>query len=79
MVFALLFHKNKVLRQTKSMYYNYHQIIKNKIKAGLLSHYEYLESYHNIRPALVLYFKDHTQYPIREYRWHEYYKYLKDL
>lgn len=61
------------------MYYNYHQIIKNKIKAGLLCHYEYLESYHNIRPALVLYFKDDTHYPIREYRWHEYYQYLKDL
>lgn len=59
------------------MYYNYHGIIKQKIKRGLLKKHEYLEAYHNIKPALVLYFKDGTIYPIREYRWYEYYELLK--
>lgn len=59
------------------MYYNYHGIIKSKIKANLLTNYEYFDKYHNVSPALVLYFKDGTKYPIREYRWHEYYEYLK--
>lgn len=59
------------------MYYNYHGIIKQKIQKGLLLRYEYLDNYHNIKPALVLYFKDGTKYPIREYRWFEYYELLK--
>ena len=61
------------------MYFNYHGIIKKKIKAGLLIRYEYLDSFHNIKPALVLYFKDGSVYPIREYRWQEYYEFLNDL
>lgn len=59
------------------MYYNYHGIIKQKIKQGLLEKYDYYDNYHNIKPALVLYFKDGSIYPIREYRWYEYYELLK--
>ena len=59
------------------MYYNYHGTIKKKLKLGLYSYHEYIDNYHNIKPALIIHFKDGSKYPIREYRWHEYYSLLK--
>ena len=61
------------------MYYSYHNLIKKKIDEGKLIYYEYIESYNNISPALLLYFSDNTKYPIREYAWFKYSKYLKLL
>ena len=55
------------------MYYSYHNIIKRKIKDGMLIKYELLDKYNHIDNALVLYFNDGSQYPIREYRHFEYF------
>lgn len=54
------------------MYYNYHGIIQKKIKNYELEYYEFVDEYHNIKNVLLLYFKDNTVYPIREYRFMEY-------
>lgn len=63
------------------MYYNYHKVIQRKIKNCELEYFEIVEEYHNINPALLLYFKDGTVKPIREKRWIEYFvlinKYFK--
>ena len=59
------------------MYYSYHGNIKKKIKNGELVKYEYLDSYKNIGPVLMLYFKDGTQKIIRVDRWIDYYELLK--
>ena len=56
------------------MYYNYHGIIKSKIKNKELIHYEIVDKYRNISPCLLLHFKDGTIKPIREYRFHEYFE-----
>lgn len=53
-------------------YYNYHAIAKNLIKNGNCFAVSIFENYHNIRPALVLYFNNHKPIPIREYMWSDY-------
>ncbi len=53
-------------------YYNYHAIAKRLILEGELTGYQFVDDYHGISPALVLYFKHHTPIPIRSYRWEEY-------
>ncbi|MNP50580.1 hypothetical protein D3C76_1448530 [compost metagenome] len=53
-------------------YFNYHAKIKNLILSKELTHWEIVESWNNIKPALVLYFKNNKPMPIREYRWNEY-------
>ena len=40
------------------MYFNYHAKVKNLIKNGEATGYEILESYHNISPCLLIYFKN---------------------
>jgi len=60
------------------MYYSYHNIIKRKILDNKLIGYEYRENYKNISPALLLYFNDGSVYPIREYCWFKYNKYLNE-
>ena len=55
-----------------TMYYNYHGIIKRKIKNKELIKVEYQENYKKIGKVLLLYFKDGSIYPIREYRFLEY-------
>lgn len=57
------------------MYFSYHNVIKNKIKNGLLVSSEIIENYKNIGRVMMLYFKDDTKYFIREYAWYLY----KDL
>ena len=63
----------------ESMYYSYHNMIRKKINEGKLIKYEYKERYKNISPVLLLYFKDGSIYPIREYAWFKYNKYLKGV
>ena len=55
-------------------YFNYHAIAKNLIKTGKLIRFEFVEEYHGISPALLLYFDDskHPVMPIRKHRWQEY-------
>lgn len=68
-------YKNKKIsnnNNVKNMYYNYHGIIKRKIKEGLLVGYEFTDSYKGIGKALVLYFSDGTKKPIRERHFLEY-------
>ena len=54
------------------MYYNYHGIIKKKIKNGLLTKVEFKNEYHGIKNATLLFFNDGSRYPIREERIPEY-------
>lgn len=54
------------------MYYNYHGIIKKKIKENKLIKIEYKEKYKKLNNVLILYFNDGTKYPIREHRFLEY-------
>ena len=39
---------------------------------GRLEGYEFVDEYHNIKPALILYFKDMKPMPIRDYMWERY-------
>jgi len=55
--------------------YPYHNKIKQRIKNGELTGFEFVEKYKNISPCLVLYFKtDPMVRPIREHRFDEYEK-----
>lgn len=54
------------------MYYNYHGIIKNKIKNNELIKIEFVDEYHKIKNVMLLYFSDGSIKPIREHRWFEY-------
>lgn len=54
------------------MYYNYHAIIKKKIKEDKLINIEFKEKYKNINNVMLLYFNDGSIYPIREHRFLEY-------
>ena len=54
------------------MYYNYHGIIKKKIKENKLVNIEFKEKYKNINNVMLLYFNDGTVYPIREHQFLEY-------
>ena len=59
--------------------YPYHGRIKQRIKAGELVGYEYVEKYKQISPALLLYFDAEPKIrPIREHRFEEYHKILHD-
>ena len=53
-------------------YFNYHAKIKKLIEDKELVSFEIVENWNNIKPALVLYFKNDKPMPIREYRWSEY-------
>lgn len=54
------------------MYYNFHAMAKRLIAQHNTIGATIFEAYHNIRPALVIYFKNHAPIPIRQYMWHEY-------
>lgn len=58
-------------------YYNYHAMAKKLINSGNCFGATFFLNYHNIRPALVLYFTNHKPIPIRQYRWKEYLPLLK--
>ncbi len=57
-------------------YYNYHAMIKQKIKQGELERFEFVDSYKKYSPCLLLYFKDGKVFPIKEHRFDEYIKIL---
>ena len=58
-------------------YFNYHAKVKKLIKENQLEGYEFVDEYHNIKPALLLHFKNGIIMPIRKHRWIEYEEYLK--
>lgn len=59
------------------MYYNYHAQAKKLIDQGYLTKFEILERWNNISPALVLYFSNHKPMPIRQEKWEDYFKLIK--
>ncbi|MGD9901610.1 MAG: hypothetical protein AB7S44_03635 [Spirochaetales bacterium] len=60
-------------------YFNYHAKAKNLIKNGKLLHYEVVEKYNSINPALLLHFESGLIMPIRNYRWEEYFSLIKEV
>lgn len=58
-------------------YFNYHAKAQNLIKSGHCVKAEVVDKYKNISPALVLYFDNHIQMPIRLHRFAQYFKLLK--
>lgn len=59
------------------VYFNYHAKAKALIKNENCFAATIFENYHNIKPALVLYFNNNQPLPIREYMWEEYSQLLK--
>lgn len=59
-------------------YFNYHAKIKQKIRAGELTSYYFQNDYNKIGFCLVLCFVD-KKYPIREYRFDEYFALIGEL
>ena len=57
-------------------YFSYHGRNKKLIKQALLSDYFYQEK--NDKVFLVLVFKNGKQFPVKEERWMEYSKFIKD-
>ncbi|CAM4339342.1 thermostable hemolysin delta-VPH [Erysipelothrix inopinata] len=57
-------------------YFNYHARAKELIATGHLTHFEIVDDWNGIKPALVLYFDNYRPMPIREYRWPEYFEIL---
>ncbi len=60
------------------MYFNYHAKVKRLIKEGKAIGFEFLESYNNISPCLLIFFKDEKAMPIRVDRFDEYLKLLRE-
>ena len=53
--------------------YPYHNKIKQRIKNGELTNFEFVEKYNNISPCLLLYFSTEPFIkPVREHRFEEY-------
>ena len=73
-----MFNKNLRYSQNKNMYFNYHAKVKNLIKNGEATGYEIFESYHNISPCLLIFFKNNKPMPIRLNHFDEYIKLLKE-
>ena len=60
--------------------YPYHNKIKQRIKNNELESYEYVDSYKNISPCLLLHFStEPNTRPIREHRFKEYEELLNTL
>ena len=58
-------------------YFNYHAKIKSLIKSGDCLGASLLYKYHNIKPAMVFYFKSHIPMPVRNYMWQDYFPLIK--
>lgn len=58
------------------MFFNYHSKVKKIIETDTITKIEIVDNYNNIRPAMVLYFKNNPPMPIREHKWDEYIAYL---
>ena len=60
--------------------YPYHNKIKQRIRNNELVRYEYVEEYNGISPCLLLHSETEPKIkPIREHRFEEYEKLLKEL
>ncbi len=59
------------------MYFNYHAKIKKLISNNQLIGYKFFYDYNGIKPALVLYFKNNSPMPVREHKFEEYLKIIK--
>ena len=60
--------------------YPYHNKIKQRIRNGELIRYEYVKSYKNISPCLLLYFSTEPFIkPVREHRFDEYEKFFLNV
>ena len=53
-------------------YFNFHAKAKRLIKDDHCFSATIFENYHNIKPALVLYFENNKPIPIRDYMWQDY-------
>ena len=58
-------------------YFNYHAKAQGLIKGGHCTKAEIVEQYKEISPALILYFDNHIQMPIRLHKFDEYFELLK--
>lgn len=47
--------------------FSYHNTAKKLIKTGHLTHFEIMDRWNSIKPALVLFFDNHRPMPIRQY------------
>lgn len=54
-------------------YYNYHSTIKSKLKSSKCPQMYIINNYKYISPCLMV-VTDDKCYPIREYRWEEYFE-----
>lgn len=59
-------------------YYNYHGMIKRRIRGGEQFSVVIDEKYKDISPAMIIIFCDRA-YPIREYRFEEYFSIFNEL
>lgn len=66
-----------MLRGEQMAYFNYHCKIKNLIQENHLISAEIVDDWNGIKPAMVFYFDNNKPMPIREYRFLEYYEFLK--
>ena len=58
--------------------YSYHNRIKQRIKNGELTGFEFVDKYNSISPALLLYFDTEPKVrPIRDYKFELYEQLLK--
>ncbi len=53
-------------------YYNYHTKLQQKIKEIGIAKAEFLDEYHGISPALLIYLNDGSTYPVREHMFDTY-------
>ena len=60
-------------------YFNFHAKAKRLIKDGNCFSATVFQNYHNIKPALVLYFENNKPIPIRQYMWNDYIPLLQEL
>jgi len=58
-------------------YFNYHAKAQLLIKTGHCIKAEIVQKYKNISPALILYFDNHIQMPIRLHKFNEYFELIK--
>lgn len=59
-------------------YYNYHGLIKRRLRSGEKFNVEIRSEYNKIAPVMLICFADRT-FPIREYRFEEYFVILNEL
>ncbi len=61
------------------MYFNYHSKVKQVIENDTITKIEIVDNHNGIKPAMLIYFKNHPPMPIREHKWDEYINYILNL